>query len=155
MPTQKPEFVTRKLSVAGSEYAALLRDLKDRFRRSQIKAAVRVNTTLLEFYWAMGREVSRLYKSATYGSAFFDCLSLDLKAEFPGQTGFSAANIKYAKRWYEFYNQEVENRQQVVDESIPESKLQNRHQLGDESIPESKLSLSMHFIRGRRPRNRR
>lgn len=28
-----------------------------------------------------------------------------MKAEFPGQTGFSTANIRYAKRWYEFYNQ--------------------------------------------------
>lgn len=28
-----------------------------------------------------------------------------LKATFPGHTGFSVTNIKEAKRWYEFYNQ--------------------------------------------------
>lgn len=100
---QKPAFVKRDSIVSGKEYAQLLGRLKDRFRRSQIKAAVKVNTTLLEFYWVMGREISELHKSAKYGSAFFDCLSLDLKAEFPNQTGFSATNIKYAKRWYEFY----------------------------------------------------
>ena len=53
---------------------------------------------------------------AKYGSAFFDCLSLDLKAEFPNQTGFSSANIRYAKRWYEFYNQEFGNLQQLVED---------------------------------------
>lgn len=112
----KPEFVKRDTSVSGKEYMALLASLKERFRKSQIKAAVKVNTAMLEYYWSMGREVSRLYASAKYGSAFFDCLSLDLKAEFPGQTGFSATNIKYAKRWYEFYNQGIENRQRHVDD---------------------------------------
>ena len=89
----KPSFVRRNPLISGEEYARLLGGLKERFRRSQIKAAVKVNTALLEFYWDMGREVSRLYEQAKYGSAFFDCLSLDLKAEFPGQPGFSATNI--------------------------------------------------------------
>ena len=112
----RPAFVKRDPIIAGKEYSRLLSALKDRFRRSQIKAAVKVNTTLLEFYWEMGRDISRLYKKAKYGSAFFDSLSLDLKAEFPGQAGFSATNIKYAKRWYEFYNQVDTNRQQVADD---------------------------------------
>lgn len=112
----KPAFVKRDSIISGKEYAQLLGKLKERFRRSQIKAAVKVNTEMLEFYWEMGRDISRLYANAKYGSAFFDCLSLDLKAEFPNQTGFSTTNIKYAKRWYEFYNQVGINRQQLVDD---------------------------------------
>lgn len=114
--SQKPAFVKRNSIVGGKEYAQLLGRLKERFRRSQIKAAVKVNTEMLEFYWSMGREISQLYKSAKYGSAFFDCLSLDLKTEFPCQTGFSVTNIKYSKRWYEFYNQDDIIRHQVGDE---------------------------------------
>ena len=125
---KKPAFVKRDAIVSGKEYANLLKGLKERFRRSQIKAAVKVNTEMLEFYWAMGRDVSNLYKHAKYGSAFFDCLSLDLKAEFPEQTGFSAANIRYTKRWYEFYNQDVENLHQVGEDF----KWQNCHQVGDD-----------------------
>lgn len=88
---------------------------------SQIKAAVKVNTEMLEFYWSMGREISQLSEIARWGSAFFDCLSLDLKAAFPNQTGFSVTNIKYAKRWYEFYSQVDIIRQQAVDElGMPE-----------------------------------
>ena len=125
---KNPAFVKRDPIVAGKEYAQLLKNLKERFRRSQIKAAVKVNTEMLEFYWGMGRDVSELYKHAKYGSAFFDCLSLDLKAEFPNQTGFSSANIRYAKRWYEFYNQGVENLQQLVEDFNHI----NRQQVGDD-----------------------
>lgn len=112
----KPAFVKRDIIIAGKEYAQLLNTLKDRFRRSQIKAAVKVNTSMLEYYWSMGRDISRLHEAAKWGTAFFDCLSLDLKTAFPDQSGFSVTNIKYAKRWYDFYNQEDVIRQQVVDE---------------------------------------
>lgn len=112
----KPAFVKRDSIINGKEYAQLLGKLKERFRRSQIKAAVKVNTEMLEFYWEMGRDISRLYANAKYGTAFFDCLSLDLKAEFPNQTGFSSANIRYTKRWYEFYNHGNTNLQQVAED---------------------------------------
>lgn len=120
----KPAFVKRNSIVSGKEYAKLLSVLKERYRKSQIKAAVKVNTAMLEYYWEMGRDISRLHESAKWGSAFFDCLSLDLKTEFPNQTGFSETNIRYATRWYNFYNQSNINRHQVGDE-IP-------HQVGEE-----------------------
>ncbi len=120
----KPAFVKRNSIVSGKEYARLLSVLKERYRKSQIKAAVKVNTAMLEYYWEMGRDISRLHEAAKWGSAFFDCLSLDLKSEFPGQTGFSETNIRYATRWYNFYNQSNINRHQVGDE-IP-------HQVGEE-----------------------
>lgn len=112
----KPAFVKRDSAVNGEEYVHLLVALKDSFRRAQVKAAVKINTSMLEFYWSMGRDISRLHKLAKWGTAFFDCLSLDLKAEFPGQTGFSVTNIKYAKRWYEFYSQDNTNRYQAGDD---------------------------------------
>lgn len=112
----KPAFVKRDTIIAGKEYARLLTTLKERFSKSQIKAAVKVNTSMLEYYWDMGRDISRLHEATRWGSAFFDCLSLDLKTAFPGQSGFSVTNIKYAKRWYEFYNQNNAIRQRVVDE---------------------------------------
>ena len=115
--SDKPAFVKRNTIVSGKDYARLLGSLKEHFRRSQIKAAVKVNSAMLEFYWEMGRDVSLLYEKAKYGSAFFDCLSLDLKAEFPGQTGFSAANIRYVYRWYKFYSQSDTNLQRIVEDS--------------------------------------
>lgn len=112
----RPAFVNRNTIITGKEYAELLKSLKERFRKSQIKAAIKINTSMLEYYWVMGRDISQLHEAAKWGSAFFDCLSLDLKNEFPEQTGFSVTNIKYAKRWYEFYSQDDIIRQQAVDE---------------------------------------
>ena len=71
---------------------------------------------MLEYYWEMGRDISKLHTTAKWGSRFYDCLSLDLKSEFPEQTDFSVTNIKYAKRWYEFYNQDNTIHQQPADE---------------------------------------
>ena len=35
-------------------YKKWLSELSDRFRSSQIKAAVRVNSEMLQFYWSIG-----------------------------------------------------------------------------------------------------
>ncbi len=147
----KPAFVKRDSIISGKEYAQLLGKLKERFRRSQIKAAVKVNTEMLEFYWEMGRDISRLYANAKYGTAFFDCLSLDLRAEFPNQTGFSSANIRYTKRWYEFYNQDNTNLQRLIEEFDDP----NLHQVGedfnDSNRPQVGEDLEMPLEFGRVP----
>lgn len=65
--SDKPAFVKRDTIIAGKEYAQLLTKLKERFRKSQIKAAVKVNTSMLEYYWEMGRDISRLYETARWG----------------------------------------------------------------------------------------
>ena len=45
-----------------------------------------------------------------------------MKAMFPNETGFSATNLKYMKRWYLFYAEELAIRQQLVDElQMPET----------------------------------
>ena len=62
----KLAFVKRDSIVADIEYAQLLGALKERFRKSQIKAAVKVNTAMLEYYWEMGRDISRLHESPNY-----------------------------------------------------------------------------------------
>ena len=106
---------------------------------------------MLEFYWEMGRDISRLYANAKYGTAFFDCLSLDLRAEFPNQTGFSSANIRYTKRWYEFYNQDNTNLQRLIEEFDDP----NLHQVGedfnDSNRPQVGEDLEMPLEFGRVP----
>jgi hypothetical protein len=43
--------------LADKEYVEWLADLKHRYSQSQIKAAIRVNSTMLEFYWSLGRDI--------------------------------------------------------------------------------------------------
>ena len=112
----KPTFVVRDGMLADKEYVEQLVDLKRRFLHSQAKAAVRVNTAMLEYYWSLGRDISQIQAESKWGSGFFNQLSLDLRSEFPDATGFSVTNLKYMKRWYAFYYEKVENRQWPVDE---------------------------------------
>ena len=112
----KPEFVTRDGIIADGKYVEWLGELKQRYQRSQIKAAVQVNHSMLEFYWSLGRDIVALKAESQWGSGFFNQLSLDLKKIFPGESGFSVTNLKYMKRWYLFYFEQVTNRQQLIDE---------------------------------------
>ena len=54
---EKPSFVYRDGMTANKEYVEWLKELKTRYRQSQTKAAVRVNSAMLEFYWSLGRDI--------------------------------------------------------------------------------------------------
>jgi len=40
-----------------SQYVKWIKDISERFKRSQIKAACSVNVELLKFYWSLGKEI--------------------------------------------------------------------------------------------------
>ena len=112
----KPTFVARDGMLADKEYVTWLSELKQRFQSSQAKAAVRVNTAMLEYYWSLGRDIVKKKADSKWGSGFFNQLSDDMRSMFPNETGFSVTNLKYMKRWYSFYNEQVVIRQQAADE---------------------------------------
>lgn len=107
------------MAIISSEYKSWIGELKQRIRQSQIKAAVKVNTELLWLYWQLGCDIVERQLEASWGSGFFNQLSKDLKDEFPQMAGFSPTNLKYMKRFYLFYNQDDEIRQQLADELEP------------------------------------
>ena len=96
-------------SIKTSEYRDWLKDLKQRVRQAQVKAAVQVNTALLTFYWELGAEIVERQKSAKWGSGFLKQLSADLMSEFPDMKGFSYRNIRYVRGWYLFYSEGASN----------------------------------------------
>ncbi|MCL2041050.1 MAG: PDDEXK nuclease domain-containing protein [Bacteroidales bacterium] len=99
-------------------------ELKLRIRQSQLKAAIRVNDEMLRLYWELGRDIVVRQMDAVWGSGFFEQLSRELKTEFPDMKGFSTTNLKYCKYFYQFYSQDRQICQRVVDVIRP--------QLGDE-----------------------
>ena len=52
-----PTFISRDGMLADREYLEWLKELKARYRQSQAKASVKVNTFLLEYYWSLGRDI--------------------------------------------------------------------------------------------------
>lgn len=110
-----PMFVSRDPAEMTAEYRNWLSDLKQRYRKAQVRAAVKVNGELLNFYWELGRDIYAMSKTAKYGDGLLKNTTLDLQAEFPGDTGLSLSNIKAARRWYKSYYEWVEKSQQPVD----------------------------------------
>lgn len=97
----------------NEQYFRWISDLKQRIQQSQIKAAIQVNSALIEMYWDLGKEISERSFENIYGSGFFKQLSNDLRNEFPEIKGFSSSNLRYFEIFYTFYNQEVINLHQV------------------------------------------
>ena len=64
-------------------------DLKKRFRMAQLKAAVKVNTEMLKFYWSLGEDICEKQKQYKWGAKVVDRLSLDMRSEIPQSEGFS------------------------------------------------------------------
>lgn len=95
-------------------YKAWLRELKERVHQSQLKAAVSVNRTLLEFYWQLGADIVNKQQKTVWGSGFIKQLSHDLLTEFPELRGFSERNIKYIRQWFLFWSTTKQIGQQPV-----------------------------------------
>lgn len=133
MSHEKPSFVFSSDVISDKDYVAWIAEVKQRFGSFQAKAAVRVNQAMLELYWSLGRDLVAMRADSKWGSGFFQKLSLDLKAMFPGTTGFSVTNLKYMKRWYQFYSELVMNRQQPADD-WPRERVLIRQQPADELV---------------------
>ena len=120
---RKKSTALEKSSGNGVEksYAAWIADLKRRYHATQIKAAVSVNSAMLEFYWTLGRDISEKYsKTEIYGTQFFNRVSVDLRRGIPNATGFSQQNLRYCQHFYELYS-DVVNFPQVVGKSSAEA----------------------------------
>ena len=112
----EPTFINRNNSISDHNYRQWIEELKKRLQQQQVKAALHVNTALLEFYWSLGRDLVVKKAETQWGSGIVEQLSLDLKDAFPNTKGFSTTNIWYAKKWYLFYNEYLIKLQQPVGE---------------------------------------
>ena len=86
------------------EYSKWIQDISQRYRRSQIKASIRVNDEMLRFYWSLGKDIVDMHAESRWGSGFYNGLSKDLQAAIPDVTGLSPRNIRYMKAFYELYS---------------------------------------------------
>lgn len=109
---------------SDKDYQQWISELKLRIHQSQIKAAVKVNTELLQLYWSIGADLVEKKAEARWGGGVIEQLSSDLQDEFPEIKGFSVRNLWYIKRWYLFYNQDDKKILSLYSELEKEQKLQ-------------------------------
>ena len=108
--------MNKPISILDKDYLQWVKELCMRYRQSQIKAAVKVNTEMLKFYWSLGRDIVTLKAEDRWGSKFFHNLSRDLKEANPSTTCFSPKNLLYMKNFYCMYQPYFEIGQQVADQ---------------------------------------
>ncbi len=138
--TDKPRAVRSHDVALDKEYIQWIQDIKQRFRNSQIKAAVKVNSEQLLFNWQLGRDLVVRKAEEKWGSGIVEQVSLDLQAEFPKAKGFSARNLWFMKQWYSFYALKEETALLIEDiESSVRASGIKLNQVGSE-IQEQKLN---------------
>lgn len=85
------------------DYDNFLRQLKERIRNAQIRAALSVNRELIILYWQIGRDILNRQQQQGWGAKVIDNLADDLRKAFPEMKGFSSRNLKYMRSFAEAY----------------------------------------------------
>lgn len=89
--------------IDNREYFAWLAEIKAKIHSVQIRVALAASRELLLFYWDLGKSISEKQNSSKWGDKVITSLSADLRNDFPDIQGLSVSNLKYCKRFYQFW----------------------------------------------------
>lgn len=92
------------MEIQSKQYHKWLEAIKHKIKSAQLKAAVSVNTQLMELYWDLAKDVVSKQNEARWGDAILEQLATDLKLSFPDIHGFSRRNLYAIRQWYLFYS---------------------------------------------------
>lgn len=105
-----------KLLHIDAEYKKWIQELSLRYRQSQIKASIRVNSEMLRFYWSLGKDITERQFDNKYGTHFYENLSRDLVVALNIKKGLAPTSLRYTKYFYQLYSPLFENRRQPADD---------------------------------------
>ena len=99
-----PHFASSEGARVDESYMLWIEEIKSRYKKTQVKAAVKVNAEQLLFNWQLGRDLVIRKAEERWGAGVVEQVSLDMKAAFPNSKGFSTTNLWNMKKWYLFYS---------------------------------------------------
>ena len=103
------------MTIDRNTYHQFLMDVKQRIRNARYAALQTVNKEQLQLYWDIGKMIVEKQEQTDWGKSVVEQLSADLRKDFPGQSGWSAQNLWYMRKFYIEYK-EKENLQPLVGE---------------------------------------
>lgn len=124
--------MSKSINILDKDYIQWVKSLVERYRQSQIKAAVKVNAEQLKFNWLLGRDIVEMNVEQRWGEGVIEHLSRDLKQEMPLVEGLSVTNLRYCRRFYLLYSKVAQIRPQLEGEIKNEDKDEICPQLGGE-----------------------
>lgn len=104
-------------------YARFLGDLKQRIAGSRLSVARAVNREMILLYWDIGCGIVGKQSAAGWGDSVVERLAGDLRAAFPGMSGFSGRNLRDMRRLFLSYS-DPEFWRQAVAKLTPAMKRQ-------------------------------
>jgi len=87
------------------EYAALIKDVKDKIYRRQYETLRYVNSQTIKLYWEIGEEIYNQQQEKAWGKSVVEILARELQKEFPGAKGYSAQNLWRMRSFYLEYKE--------------------------------------------------
>lgn len=93
-------------SLSSNDYEKFLRNLKERIRNAQVRAALAVNKELVLLYWQVGKDILSRQQQAGWGAKIITQLAADLKRELPDIKGFSRSNLLYMRAFAQAFPDE-------------------------------------------------
>ena len=100
--------MSKSINILDNDYLDWVQQLCKRYRQSQIKAAISVNSEMLKFYWDLGKDIVEMQAEKRWGDKVISHISLDLRKILPGVTGLSQRNIYYCKQFYLLFSKTIE-----------------------------------------------
>lgn len=101
----KKQSVVKKeiLLRTDKNYLHFLKDIRDRLKATQIRAALAANAELIKFYWQLGTDLLEKQKAFKWGDHFLEQLSHDMRKAFPEMQGFSLRNLQRMRQFSRLY----------------------------------------------------
>lgn len=124
--------MSKTINILDKEYVLWVQSLVERYRQSQIKAAIKVNTEQLRFNWLLGRDIVEMKVEQRWGEGVIERLSRDLKENMPLVEGLSVTNLRYCRRFYLLYSKAIEFHPQLGGEIKNDAITEIRPQAGGE-----------------------
>jgi len=91
------------MNLEPTTYSQFLGDIKNRIRSAQYAALKAVNKEQIQLNWDIGKSIVEKQELLGWGKSVVEQLSKDLQAEFPGQSGWSAQNLWYMRKFFMEY----------------------------------------------------
>lgn len=116
----------KSISILDKDYALWVKELVKRYRRGQIKAAIKVNIEQLKYNWLLGHDIVEMHVEERWGESVITQLSKDLREAIPHAEGLSKSNIYYCRKFYLLYKEALE----VFHQADGKSDTEIFHQVG-------------------------
>ena len=145
----------KDMATIPKDFSTAVKDIKLAILQARAKAARLANAEALKLYFYVGGYISKKTRNAKWGSGAIDALSNQLQVELPGLRGFSAANMKYMRIFFDEWAKWFEIRHLPSDGNCQTASDENalvpiRHLASDELTEEQVAAfLSVGFTHHR------